>query len=81
MGKTLDRIAKVAQRMESGKRPRHGSSYRGLENVTVEGEAEYYYAFKMSLNQFFLSKSDNTMNISVMSISSQKHQNRTVKLQ
>ncbi|CAJ1951288.1 unnamed protein product [Cylindrotheca closterium] len=43
MTKTLDRIAKVAQRMESGKKPRHGSSYRGLENATVEGETEYFY--------------------------------------
>ncbi|KAL3928166.1 MAG: hypothetical protein SGBAC_012762 [Bacillariaceae sp.] len=41
--KTMDRIAKVAQRMESGKQPRLGSSYRGLENATVDGGTEFYY--------------------------------------
>lgn len=46
MEDTLDRIAKIAQRMASGKKPKRGSSYRGLENATVEGETEYYFSIQ-----------------------------------
>lgn len=42
MQKTLDRVAKVAMRMAYGKKPKRGSSYRGLENATVQGESEYF---------------------------------------
>lgn len=43
MDKISDRLDRIALRIESGKKARLGSTYRGLENITREGQTEYVF--------------------------------------